>query len=108
MTISALVVLPAAVLARPRPAGEQSPDGLPGQPAIQPPRPPAPAAGQRLGNAAAALGVLILLSLPWLIPSLLRPMYADPAGVAAFACRADTPFGAFCRLLMLGGACDCQ
>jgi hypothetical protein len=83
MTVSALVVLPAATLAR-------------------------PATGQRLRNAAAALGVLILLSLPWLIPSLLRSMYADPAGVAAFAGRADTPFGAFCSLVMLGGVWNAQ
>jgi hypothetical protein len=83
MTVSALVVLPAAILAR-------------------------PATGQRVRNAAAALGVLILLSLPWLIPSLLRSMYADPAGVAAFAGRADTPFGAFCSLVMLGGVWNAQ
>ena len=80
MTVSALVVLPAAALA----------------------------AGQRVRNAAAALGVLILLSLPWLIPSLLRSMYADPAGVAAFAGRADTPFGAFCSLVILGGGWNAQ
>ena len=30
-------------------------------------------------------------------------MYADPAGVAAFAARADTPFGSAGSLLMLGG-----
>ena len=52
--------------------------------------------------------MLILLSLPWLIPSLLRTVYADPAGVAAFAARADTPFGAFCSLLMLGGMWNAQ
>jgi len=92
MTVSALVVLPAAVLARP-------PASL---------SPSAPAAGQRVRNAAAALGVLILLSLPWLIPSLLRSMYADPAGVAVFAGRADTPFGAFCSLVMLGGVWNAQ
>ena len=83
MTISALVVLPAAIFAR-------------------------PATGQRPRNAAAALGVLTLLSLPWLIPSLLRPLYADPAGVAAFAGRADTPFGAFGSLVMLGGMWNAQ
>jgi hypothetical protein len=96
MTISALVVLPAAALARPRPANLISPG------------PAAPAAGQRVRNAAAALGVLVLLSLPWLIPSLVRSMYADPAGVAAFAGRADTPFGAFCSLVMLGGVWNAQ
>src|SRR5215469_11343765 len=96
MTISALVVLPAAALARPCPANPVS-TGL-----------PVPAAGQRVCNAAAALGVLILLSLPWLIPSLVRSMYADPAGAAAFAGRADTPFGAFCSLVMLGGVWNAQ
>ena len=30
-------------------------------------------------------------------------MYADPAGVAAFAARADTPFGSAGSVLMLGG-----
>jgi hypothetical protein len=83
MTVSAVVVLPGAISAR-------------------------GPARQRLRNAAAALGVLILLSLPWLIPSLLRSMYADPAGVAAFAARADTPFGAFGSLVMLGGVWNAQ
>ncbi len=87
MTISALVVLPAACLANPG-----------GTPRLT----------QRLAAAAAALGVLAVLSLPWLIPSLLRPVYADPAGVAAFAARADTPFGAFGSLLMLGGMWNAQ
>src|SRR5215469_8197823 len=80
MTVSALVILPTAALA----------------------------AGERVRNAAAALGVLILLSLPWLIPSLVRSMYADPAGAAAFAGRADTPLGAFCSLVMLGGVWNAQ
>ena len=36
-------------------------------------------------------------------------MYADPVrGVAAFAARADTPFGAFGSLLMLGGEWNAQ
>jgi len=56
-----------------------------------------------LGAAAAALAVTGVASLPWLIPALLRPVYADPAGVAAFAARADTPFGSAGSLLMLGG-----
>ncbi len=42
-------------------------------------------------------------SLPWLIPSVLHTVYADPAGVAAFAARADTPFGTIGSLVMLGG-----
>jgi hypothetical protein len=58
--------------------------------------------------AAVALGALAAGSLPWLIPSLLHPVYADPAGVAAFAARADTPFGTVGSLLMLGGAWNAQ
>jgi len=88
MSISALVVLPAAVLG---PAGAR--------------RTPA---GQRLASGAAALAVLVVCSLPWLVPSLLRTVYADPAGVAAYAARADTPFGSLGSLLMLGGGWNAQ
>ena len=35
-------------------------------------------------------------------------MYVDPASVAAFAARADTPFGSLGSLLMLGGAWNAQ
>jgi hypothetical protein len=52
---------------------------------------------------AVALAVLAAGSLPWLIPSLLHTVYADPGGVAAFASRADTPFGTVASLVMLGG-----
>jgi len=93
MSISALVVLPAAILARPpgaRPPGARQP------------------AWRRVRAGAAALAVLAVGSLPWLIPSLIRPVYADPAGVAAFAARADTPFGAIGSLLMLGGTWNAQ
>jgi len=38
----------------------------------------------------------------------MRPVYADPAGVAAFAARADTPFGSIGSLLMLGGMWNAQ
>jgi hypothetical protein len=47
-------------------------------------------------------------SLPWFIPSLLHQVYVDPASVAAFAARADTPFGSIGSLLMLGGAWNAQ
>jgi hypothetical protein len=79
MTISALVALPAAVCGTPGPAT------------------------RKLRAGAVTLAVTGAASLPWLIPSLLRPVYADPAGVAAFAARADTPFGAAGSVLMLGG-----
>jgi hypothetical protein len=54
-------------------------------------------------RAAIALAVLAAGCLPWLIPSLQHAVYADPGGVAAFAARADTPFGSLGSLLMLGG-----
>ncbi len=58
-----------------------------------------------LATVAALLGVL---SLPWLIPALARPVVTSPAGVAAFAARADTPFGTLGSLIMLGGAWNAQ
>jgi hypothetical protein len=54
------------------------------------------------------LTALAVGSLPWLIPSLRHPVYVDPASVAAFAARADTPFGGVGSLLMLGGAWNAQ
>ncbi|MFB4278780.1 hypothetical protein ACBJ59_26060 [Nonomuraea sp. MTCD27] len=48
-------------------------------------------------------GVLVLLSLPWAIPALGSGAVTDPAGVDAFAARADGPFGALGSLLSLGG-----
>jgi hypothetical protein len=59
-------------------------------------------------RAALVLAVLAAGSLPWLIPSLLHQVYADPASVAAFAARADTPFGSIGSLIMLGGAWNAQ
>ena len=52
--------------------------------------------------------VLAAGSLPWLVPSFLHPVYADPAGVAAFAARPDTPFGTIGSLVMLGGIWNAQ
>jgi hypothetical protein len=83
IAISALVAVPAAVLST---AGAQ----------------------RRAAAATTTLAVMATCSLPWLIPSLLRPVYADPAGVAAFAARADTPFGSLGSLLMLGGSWNAQ
>ncbi len=54
------------------------------------------------------LAALAAGSLPWFIPSLLHQVYVDPASVAAFAARADTPFGSIASLLMLGGAWNAQ
>lgn len=53
-------------------------------------------------RAAAAAGVL---SLPWLVPGLLRPagVPGDETAVGLFAARADTPFGTLGSLLLLGG-----
>jgi hypothetical protein len=78
MAITALVAIPAAVLTR------------------------------SARHAAVTLATLAIGSLPWFIPSLLRSVYVDPASVAAFAARADTPFGSIGSLLMLGGAWNAQ
>ncbi len=61
--------------------------------------------GRRL---ATVLGVLALLSLPWLIPSLLVSVHTDPLGVDLFASRADTPFGRLGSLVMLSGIWNTQ
>ncbi|GAA1561170.1 hypothetical protein GCM10009678_50070 [Actinomadura kijaniata] len=63
-------------------------------------------AARRARALAAAVGVLALLSLPWLVTGWLRPsgMPGDTGAVEAFAARADTPFGALGSLLLLGGA----
>jgi hypothetical protein len=78
MSVSALVVVPAALCHRE----------------------PWPARVRRL---AVAVAVLVALSLIWLIPAFAVPVIADPRGAQAFAARADTPFGAAGSLLMLGG-----
>jgi hypothetical protein len=69
---------------------------------------PAVLPGRDARRAALALAALAAGSLPWLIPSLLHPVYVDPASVAAFAARADTPFGSVGSLLMLGGGWNAQ
>jgi hypothetical protein len=63
---------------------------------------------ERLRRLALTVGVIAVASLPWLIPSLINPVHANPAGVAAFAARADTPFGTLGSLLMLGGIWNAQ
>jgi hypothetical protein len=67
--------------------------------------------GRRGGRSLlATVAVLLLVALPWLVPSLLRVSSApaDPLGVAAFAARADTPFGTLGSLLLLGGAWNAE
>ncbi len=54
------------------------------------------------------IAVLALLSLPWLIPSWLVPVHADPAGANFFAARADTPLGRLGSLVMLSGIWNSQ
>ena len=103
LCISALVALPAAACA-PGPAGAGSPACAGGQARAGGPAGPA----RRLRAAGLALLVLTVLSLPWLVPALSRPVYTSPAGVAAFAARADTPFGGLGSLLMLGGGWNAQ
>jgi hypothetical protein len=56
---------------------------------------------------ASAVTALVVLGAasPWLIPALTRPggLPTDPAGVAAFASRADTPLGVLGSVATLGG-----
>lgn len=52
--------------------------------------------------------ILVLVALPWLVPSLSRTAPAEPASVAAFAARADTPFGTLGSLLLLGGGWNAE
>jgi hypothetical protein len=92
MAITALVAVPAALLARG--------DARPG--------PPRPGPFRNAHRVAVTLTALAVGSLPWFIPSLLHAVYVDPASVAAFAARADTPFGSVGSLLMLGGAWNAQ
>jgi hypothetical protein len=63
---------------------------------------------QRWHRLAAVMVALVLLSLPWLIPSLLVPVHADPAGANLFAARADTPLGRLGSLVMLSGIWNSQ
>jgi len=92
MAITALVAVPTALLSR----GDA-------RPVL--PRPGITASARR---AAVTLTALAAGSLPWFIPSLLHTVYVDPASVAAFAARADTPFGSVGSLLMLGGEWNAQ
>ena len=64
--------------------------------------------GQRARRLAVVLAACALLSLPWIIPSLIEPVRADPAAVNLFAAGADTPFGALGSLLLLSGIWNAQ
>ncbi|MEO3790587.1 hypothetical protein ABGB14_10260 [Nonomuraea sp. B10E15] len=48
-------------------------------------------------------GILAVYSLPWALPALGSGAVTDPAGVDAFAARADGPFGVLASLFSLGG-----
>jgi hypothetical protein len=98
MCVSGLLVVPGAACAAAKPG-----DGLP--PAMTPPARTLP---RRLLSVATALAVMALLSLDWVIPSLTQAVHTGSAGVAAFAARADTPFGSLGSLLMLGGTWNAQ
>ena len=51
-----------------------------------------------------AAGLAALLNAPWWLPALLAGGFpADPAGVGAFAARADTPLGVLGSVLTFGG-----
>jgi len=58
-----------------------------------------------LRRLAATAASLVVVALPWLVPSLLQPgsAPADRVGAAAFAARPDTPLGSLGSLLTLGG-----
>ncbi|WP_051864577.1 hypothetical protein [Streptosporangium roseum] len=113
MLVSALAVLATAATApvpAARPSGTPDTGGSPGRAApLHAPRgrtvpvrtvPAWAVRARRVVEAALVLGVL---SLPWLVPALLSRAVTDPAGVEAFAARADGPLGTVGSLLSLGG-----
>ena len=58
-----------------------------------------------LRAAGAAIGLTLVVNLPWVVPSLLRPggLPSSVAGLRAFGPRSDSPLGTFGSLLSLGG-----
>lgn len=69
------------------------------------PVPARPGGSAPLAAAARVAAAVGVLSLPWLVPGVLRPagLPADGEAVGLFAARADTPFGTLGSLLLLGG-----
>jgi hypothetical protein len=57
----------------------------------------------RLRGLVEAVLVLVVLSLPWLVPAWAAQAVTDPGGVDAFAARADGPYGTVGSLLAAGG-----
>ncbi|MFD8556299.1 hypothetical protein ACFV1N_03280 [Streptosporangium canum] len=113
MLVSALAVLATAATApvpAARPSGTPDTGGSPGRAVpLHTPRVRAvpvravPAWAVRARRVVEAALVLGVLSLPWLVPALLSRAVTDPAGVEAFAARADGPLGTVGSLLSLGG-----
>jgi hypothetical protein len=58
---------------------------------------------RRVRGLVEGLVVVVTLSLPWAVPAVLSHAGTDPAGVDAFAARADGPYGTAGGLLALGG-----
>jgi hypothetical protein len=98
MLISGLTAIPAAIWPPDPGPVAADPSGQRGRGGIR----------ARIGRAAIVAVALSLLSLPWLIPAVTRPVATSTAGVAAFAARADTPFGTAGSLIMLGGGWNAQ
>jgi hypothetical protein len=63
---------------------------------------------ERCWRLVVTVAITVVLSLPWLIPSLLVPVHTDPRGVDLFAARADTPAGRLGSLIMLSGSWNSQ
>jgi hypothetical protein len=73
----------------------------------------APGGGHLAGVARRAglvVGAALVVNLPWLVPSLLRPggVPVRPAGAAAFSARPDGPLGTVGSLVGLGGIWNAQ
>ncbi|WP_380706396.1 hypothetical protein [Sphaerisporangium corydalis] len=126
MLVSALVVLPIAATCPPSlgtdgpaPANvhrhgrrRKAPNSPPHSPPLRRPmnNDPMGAGGGRVwgawrwGRGVLGVGVVVGgLSAVWVVPAVVSGAVTDPAGVDAFAARADGPFGTLGSLLSLGG-----